>query len=425
MVYRNYFATDKSKERFTLGYHFTYNPDTRHFSQHRYSEDAEATDSYQNTDGGMREHSALLSYLWQVHPKQAIRVSLKEMYRLGDTRSVYLLDEEQRSSMDYHNNIAEGNVTYSTSIGHAMIEGGVRLNHDYFRMGLPLTPENDFSNKHLYVMPSASIYWMLNSKHALYFNYATSLTRPTVQMLNPFVNVANDASRSQGNPDLKAQYTHDLSLYWIFNGVHNLSVFSGLSYLNVQDMIHNYNYLNGNNKVVSTYGNMGVGNQIGLILNTKWNATKWLMLSVNGNAGIRYLSADGIGLNQKDWYYNLSPECNLLLPKHYRLGINGGFYNGLPNPWTDKNTLIMYSFNASKSFLKGRLNVSMMVNSPFSKYHKSIENTSQPTLRIKQTNFITARSFGIRLSYSFGSGQKVDIERDRIMQSTDQVTGVN
>jgi hypothetical protein len=42
-----------------------------------------------------------------------------------------------------------------------------------------------------------------------------------------------------------------------------------------------------------------------------------------------------------------------------------------------------------------------------------------------QTNYITARSFGLNLSYLFGSGQKVNVQRDRTLRATDQSTGVN
>ena len=83
-----------------------------------------------------------------------------------------------------------------------------------------------------------------------------------------------------------------------------------------------------------------------------------------------------------------------------------------------------YSFYVSKSFLSGRLNVSVTANSPFSKYNHSKTVTTLPAMVTEQNNYMTARSFGINLSYSFGGGQKVKIERDRTLDSTDQNTGV-
>ena len=119
-----------------------------------------------------------------------------------------------------------------------------------------------------------------------------------------------------------------------------------------------------------------------------------------------------------DWYYSFAPSLDFLLPKHFRLGMNGGLYKNAPAPWTENKPIYMYSFYANKSFLKGRLNVSITANSPFNKYIKSSSTTTLPDI-------MTTRSFGLNLSYSFGSGQKVNVQRDRTLRATDQPTGVN
>lgn len=426
VIYRRYAADDKDTERFTLGYHFTYNPDKRHLTQHRYGDGLEGNSSLQHTDGGMTEHSGLASYLWDISSRHDIRFSAKNVYRSGDTHSLDTgSTTEQLYSMDYDNNVVEGGIAYSGRVGRTMLEAGVKFNHDHFSMRLPQDAADNFSNNNFYLMPSASVYWMAADRHALYLNYSTSIRRPSVQMLNPFASSSNDYSISQGNPLLKAQYAHETWLSWFYNGPHNLSLMVGLIYSHNDDMIQPYDYLNADNKVVSTYGNLGTGDQGTMMFNLRWDARKWLVVSADGNGGVRHLTAPGIGLDQKDWFYSLTPKVDFLLPEHYRLGASAGIYKNLPDPWSTKNTLKMYSFYASKSFLKGRLNVSVTANSPFSKYHKTIETTRLPSIRTTQTNYITARSFGISLSYSFGSGQKVNLQRDRTMQSADQTTGVN
>ena len=105
VVYRNYSADDIDTERFTAGYHFTYNPDRRHLLQRHYLDDMSISETYQNTDGGMQEHYGLLSYLWKINGKNYARFTVKDFYRIGNTRSVNMTDEEEFSSMNYHNNI--------------------------------------------------------------------------------------------------------------------------------------------------------------------------------------------------------------------------------------------------------------------------------------------------------------------------------
>lgn len=75
--------------------------------------------------------------------------------------------------------------------------------------------------------------------------------------------------------------------------------------------------------------------------------------------------------------------------------------------------------------MSGRLNVSVTANSPFIKYNHSKTVTILSAMITEQNNYMTARSFGINLSYSFGGGQKVRIERDRTLNSADQKTGVD
>lgn len=123
--------------------------------------------------------------------------------------------------------------------------------------------------------------------------------------------------------------------------------------------------------------------------------------------------------------YRVTPRVDFYLPKHFRVGGKYGYYKNLPNPWSSSSALTLYSFYASKSFLSGRLNVSVTANSPFTKYTHSRIVTSLPTMVTEQNNYMTARSFGINLSYSFGGGQKVKIERDRALNSADLKTGVD
>jgi hypothetical protein len=50
--------------------------------------------------------------------------------------------------------------------------------------------------------------------------------------------------------------------------------------------------------------------------------------------------------------------------------------------------------------------------------------TTLPTMITTQHNYIIARSFGLSMSYSFSGGKRVDLRRDRTLNSTDQSTGV-
>lgn len=426
VVYRNYSPDNKNTERFTLGYHFTYNPDKRHTTKY-YSGD-EDMETRQNTDGGMTEHSALASWLLLVAPSHSIRLSAKNLYHLGNTNSTDITsvaDDINCYSMRYYNNIAEISASYSGTIGRTTVQAGIKGDHDHFRMRLPLDKSLNFKSTHIYIMPSAMLYWMLNRNNYMTANYSTSVSRPSVVQLNPFTSNGNNVAISKGNPNLKAQYSHNLSLGWSFNGIHNLSVYTSLQYTHTTDIIQSYQYLDGDGKMVLTNGNLGKSNLATMMLNVNWNILKWLQFSLYSDGGLRHLTAKEISLDQNDWYYHLSPRVYFLLPKHFRLGGSVGIYDNLPNPWTTQKTIVMHSFYASKSFLNGHLNITVKANSPFSKYYRTETVTTLPEIQSRQTNDITARSFGIDLSYSFNSGKRVNMRRDETMKSLDLPTGVN
>ena len=100
-------------------------------------------------------------------------------------------------------------------------------------------------------------------------------------------------------------------------------------------------------------------------------------------------------------------------------------FKNLCDPREKKTTLNQYSFSMAKSFLEGKLTVSIVANSPFEKYILSRTTTSMKDGSfMRQNNYITARSFGINIFYSFSKGKKVDIKRDRTLSNSDLQTGV-
>lgn len=425
LIYRNYSKNNKNAERFTAGYHYTKNPDIRHLQQLYYENDIMTGRAYQLTDGGMDEHTGLMSYYLMIRPRHTMRFTLKDIYRTGTTKSEALNVETDYLSMHYHNNIAEATASYATSFKKMVVNIGANVDFDCFKMN---TSQGDssihYNTRTLYVMPSVSVYWLPNNKNTLMLNYSTSILRPTINQLNPFVDRKTDRSISVGNPDLKAQYKHDLSLYHVYNGIHNLPILTNIYYTKIQNVIHNYS-LSNDDTIVSTYGNMGVSNQIGLMFNVQWNATDWLQMSADGGIGVQRLRSEEIGLKQNALFYSVTPRCMFMLPKNFRVNLNSGLYLGAPNPWVKNRPTAVYSISASKSFFSGRLIFSLVANSPFNKYFMATTTTTLPSIKVQQINYITARSFGVTLSYSFNAGKQLSVSRDQELKSTDQSTGVN
>lgn len=426
LIYRNYFKDRTGTERITAGYHYTYNPDLRHITQDRRAGDTQYPKFIQRTDGGLNTHSGLFSYLLQPSSYHSVRFTISDTYREGHSESKYSYHgniEDYGSSMRYANNIAALNVAYAGWIGKVYCSASVKGNYDYFSMHLPQTPELNYKRNSIYVFPAILLYWRPDSYDALYLNYSTDIIRPGIDMLNPFESSLNDLSISRGNPDLKAQYNHKLTLSWYLTRIKNLTLAASIGYTHSEDVILT-DYFVEKEKMIYTFSNFGLSDQTEVTLDLSYNPTDWVSLSVNGSIGKRWLHSDRPKLTQNDLNYNISPRIDFYLPKHYRLGAKFGQYKNLPGPWSAKSTISVYSFFASKSFFSGRLNISVQLNSPFNKYILNRTKTELHSMATEQKNYMTGRSFGINISYSFRGGQNVGVERDRSLESKDMDTGV-
>lgn len=426
MIYRNYFRNQPQSERFIAGYRFTYNPDKRHLAQNRESA-LQVLPSYtQCTDGGMAEHSAMMSFIIKPSPNHRIQTSANYTHRRGKTDSHYFADYADNitdNSMRYNNNLSSIDATYSGWIKRLFASISAKVNYDYFTMRLPESPTLDYKRDKLYFLPSASLFWRPNDDNALYLIYSTKISRPSIEMLNPYESSTNDHSVNMGNPDLKAQYTHSLSLSWYSTKIRNLTLSTCLEYTDNHNVILPYSYVDAGRQM-NTYSNFGHSQQFEILLNSGWTPRNWISISLNTGIGNRHLKSRELNLTQNNIYYRITPSINWLLPNNFRIGGKYGLYKNLPNPCSYNSTLTSYSFYVSKSFIKGRLSLTVSADSPFNKYHHRKVVMNLPTMHTEQNNYITARSFGVRVSYSFGGGHKVDIQRDRSLNSTDQATGV-
>ena len=427
LIYRNYFKDDSETERITAGYHYTYNPDRRHLTQNRQSGETKYPEYTQRTDGGLNAHTGLFSYLLRPSLYHSVRFTASDMYRQGKTESYYSYEnglDEPGSSMLYTNNIAALNISYSGWLGNIYGMASLKGNHDHFSMRLPHTPTLDYKRDRFYFLPSASLFWRPDNYNALYLDYSTNLSRPGIDMLNPFESSVNDHSVNRGNPDLKAQYNHEIALTWYLTKIRNLTLAASVQYTHSSDVILS-DFYTENEKMVYTYSNFGKADQTDVSVNMGYEPTNWIKLALDGSIGKRWLHSESPYLRQNDLIYRVTPRVDFYLPNHFRIGGKYGYYKNLPNPWSSRSALTLYSFYVSKSFMSGRLNVSVTANSPFSKYNHSKTVTTLPSMVTEQNNYMTARSFGINLSYTFGGGQKVRIERDRTLNTADQKTGVD
>jgi hypothetical protein len=425
-IYRHYASKQSNSERFTFGYHYTYNPDKRNVTQTDETGKQTGYDNVQRTNGGMSEHTVMTSWLLPLSAKHYLRTTLKDIYRTGHTHSSWEYADgadAYTEQMKYTDQIFHGSIAYTGNIGKVRIQSDLDFDYDYIDMKLDDASLN-YKRHRTYWMPTERIIWSPNQSSQFSLKYRPSIVRPSIVMLNPFRSTQDGYGYNEGNPELEPQHTHNVSMmyYTVLNGKVVLA-FIG-NYYHMTDIILQYFNQEGDYVNVRGYGNIGKADKGELISNIQWSMLPWLNFTLYSSVGVRWMSGHELNLYQRDFECNITPIMDFLLPDNYRLTCQVGYYHPEAAPWTTKRGFVLYSINARKSFLKGRLNVSAIINSPFSRYIHIKETSRMATLKRVQLNSITARSFGLNISYAFNSGKKINLRRDDSLSSEDLTTGV-
>ena len=116
--------------------------------------------------------------------------------------------------------------------------------------------------------------------------------------------------------------------------------------------------------------------------------------------------------------------CDVLLKKNWTIALQYGNYKNPAEIWAKSHAFSISSLAISKSFFKGSLNTRVVMNSPFQKYNELLVEQNLTHFSRSQTNYLTARVFGLDITYTFKSGNPKELKRDSRLKSSDQKTGV-
>lgn len=415
-IYRNYYRRHPSVERFSLGYAFTYNPDRRHFTNTYRVASGDSIDR-ERTDGALREHTLNFSYFLPLSRNHSLRWTARQVFRNGSTSSTDL------NNIDYTQNITLGTLDYSGSLSPLSFYAALQLDYSNTHMTLPSAEKNRTEDTQF--LPSAGLQWSVNRKMSLSLNYGKSVTRPGITQLNPFYNIFSSSYASQGNPNLKPEKRHTLSA--------TMSYMAGQLFMQLSaelnksnDVIMQYNKeVDSNGRLLSTFDNLGTRRRFGGSLYMSWQPLSVLSLSVYANGHHGKMKSAEVNLDQTFNSYFAQVQASFYLPRNWTLQGKVYSYKSEPSAWSTMNSGQSYSLRIDKSWMKGALRVGFECVSPFAKYTVLEQSTRRNNFVQFQTNYITARSFGLYLSYTFRSGNKVNLQRDRSLKNQDQHTGVD
>lgn len=175
-----------------------------------------------------------------------------------------------------------------------------------------------------------------------------------------------------------------------------------------------------------TYGNMGNIQKLTGFLYANYRPVNALSFSLSASVTHNILRSDVLDVHTDGIGYNLYASCDATLPKSWSLGGMWSLSRQDPTFRTETNRLQMYSFHVYKRFLNNNLSIGLIAEQPFDRYFKSWTTLTGDSFVQKSYNYMRARSFGLRVSYTFGTGKRADIKRNTKMATEDmrKKTGV-
>ncbi len=233
--------------------------------------------------------------------------------------------------------------------------------------------------------------------------YSKRIYRPRLWDLNPFFNIRNSFNIRTGNPNLLPEFADSYELTGIFI-FQKLSLNTSVYHLFTRDVKERVSFLeDGVN--ITTPINVGTNSKVGVELNGKYTAAKWLTIMADFNYG--YFNRQGNFEDQNFDFngdqYSAEMSTKFSLPANIDLEITPNYQSGYKTVQGSVSGYAHMDAGIRKKLWNGKAVVNLGVRDIFaSRIRESI--AEQETFSFysysRRGRFIT---FG--LSYSFGKGE--------------------
>lgn len=318
---------------------------------------------------------------------------------------VFVEDVGLTNIFEYNQKVFGGYITGAYEGEKWGLKTGLRLEQTDLETLLVNTNEVNTQN-YRNLFPSAHTSYKFSDRVSIQAGYSKRIYRPRLWDLNPFFNIRNNFSIRQGNPELGPQFTdsYEITSIYVFSKV---SLNAGVYYRYTTDVIERISFFEDNVTTTKPV-NIGTNDAIGVEFNTKYSASKWLVLNtdINFNRFVREGSLDTtvFDFSANQWTAKLMTK--LKLPAKIDFEMTGNYQSGYKTVQGEVSENLFLDLGARKKVLKGKGVLNLGVRDLFaSRINES--TTSQETFsnytRRQRGRFVT-----LGFSYGFGRGEAME-----------------
>ena len=424
------------QDLFFAGYRFAFSPDVR--SQEGITSHSEQSKFSKNTsNGGLWEHTLQIDVVPLRSSSFLLKTGVNGSFRYGVSNPVYYtkngeseewkkLDTSSKYSLrQLYRNIA-GYVNANYHIDSFSISAGARIEHSTSTLTKKNSKEKT-QEKHIDFIPRFSIAYQPSDETQINLNYHYAVQRPSIWLLNPFVDKIDDYNSIMGNPDLKPQSIHSIGLNSLLIGEKFFAQFA-IDYAITLSPIFKRRWLREDNPqlLYESYSNGGKYQSVIPSIMVNYRPISNVSINAFGNIGGLFFHSQQGNLIQKNLIYNIQTSVDANLFKDLYIGGMYGYTQSSPILGSKNNHSHLYSFYLTMRMMEGKLALSFIMNRPFQKYSKLRAIDWGENFEQYRTNWIRANSFGVKLVYNFSVGDKSSVKRNNSLSPSDldRSTGV-
>ena len=358
------------------------------------------------------EHTMQVDFTTPLGKKQTLSAGLKfishlnssdsKFYNITGGAEVY----NAANSVNYKNTqrILAEYAEYNATMGKFGAKAGLRYEHTWEKVNFIVGSGADFNKNYGSLVPSASFSYNISGGVNLGLNYNMRISRPGVSYLNPYIDRSNPTVLSYGNPNLSVEKSHNVSLVFnYFTPKFMMNMTLGEAFANNQ--IEQYSFMNGT-VLNTTYGNIVRSRWTNFSTFMNYAVTPKTRIMLNGGFDYGDIRSEQLGEYNHGWQasaflgvqqtfpwkINWSMYIGGLTKKYLLQGYNGGFN--------------MFTSTLSKSFIKDKLNLSLMYSVPLTG-KMYIEQYSHGVDFENHMNItIPAQQISLTITWNFGNTKK-------------------
>ena len=359
----------------------------------------------------IKVYSGRVDYLHPLKKNTRFEAGIKSSIVRTDNNASYdsiqygniVHDFNRSNHFNYEENVNAAYVNLSTSLSKKIsAQLGLRLENTNAK-GNQLTTGEKFVRDYTQLFPTAYFQYKANDKNTFGLNFGRRIRRPNYESLNPFIRFIDRYTYSQGNPDLKPQFSNNIEL----THTHANFLTTTLNYTATNDIIQQVIEQKGE-EAYARQANIASLKQFGIAISANKSMNKWWTNSININ--VFKNSYKGIVNNA---YISLSTTSFILngtqqfkLSETLTAELNGRYRNGWLEGVMRAKPVGFIGAGLSKQVMKNKGTLRLTARDIFhTQKFRGIVKYGNVDFNLQEVNDSQVVSIGF--TYRFSKGKKI------------------